>query len=104
MLLSFQRVTKFVLSAPPLGRPTQRRQCPSLPNSLFFNFRCYDLGKVGRDKVNKRLGLQNDITVRILTPDDLVEIVREMVRIYYGKGTADDIDHLGDAACGPSAS
>jgi len=43
-----------------------------------------------------RLGLQTDITVRILTPDDLVEIVREMVRINHGKGTADDIDHLGN--------
>jgi DNA-directed RNA polymerase subunit beta len=78
------------------GDPPNADNARSLLNSLFFNFRRYDLGKVGRYKVNKRLGLQTDITVRILTPFDLVEIVREMVRINHGKGTADDIDHLGN--------
>src|ERR1043165_1733899 len=78
------------------GDPPNADNARSLLHSLFFNFRRYDLGKVGRYKVNKRLGLQTDITVRILTPDDLVEIVREMVRINHGKGTADDIDHLGN--------
>jgi DNA-directed RNA polymerase subunit beta len=78
------------------GDPPNADNARSLLNSLFFNFRRYDLGKVGRYKVNKRLGLQTDITVRILTPYDLVEIVREMVRINHGKGTADDIDHLGN--------
>src|ERR671932_719642 len=78
------------------GDPPNADNARSLLNSLFFNFRRYDLGKVGRYKVNKRLGLQTDITVRILTPEDLVEIVREMVRINHGKGTADDIDHLGN--------
>jgi DNA-directed RNA polymerase subunit beta len=78
------------------GDPPNADNARSLLNSLFFNFRRYDLGKVGRYKVNKRLGLQTDITMRILTPDDLVEIVREMVRINHGKGTADDIDHLGN--------
>jgi len=78
------------------GDPPNADNARSLLNSLFFNFRRYDLGKVGRYKVNKRLGLQTDITVRILTPEDLVEIVREMVRLNHGKGTADDIDHLGN--------
>jgi DNA-directed RNA polymerase subunit beta len=78
------------------GDPPNADNARSLLNSLFFNFRRYDLGKVGRYKVNKRLGLQTDITVRILTPEDLVEIVREMVRINHGKGSADDIDHLGN--------
>ena len=71
------------------GDPPNADNARSLLNSLFFNFRRYDLGKVGRYKVNKRLGLRDaDITERILTPDDLVEIVREMVRINNGKGTA----------------
>src|ERR671926_1631453 len=78
------------------GDPPNADNARSLLNSLFFNFRRYDLGKVGRYKLDKRLGLQTDITVRILTPDDLVEIVREMVRINHGKGSADDIDHLGN--------
>jgi DNA-directed RNA polymerase subunit beta len=78
------------------GDPPNADNARSLLNSLFFNFRRYDLGKVGRYKFNKRLGLHTDITVRILTAEDLVEIVREMVRINHGKGTADDIDHLGN--------
>src|SRR5579864_5914160 len=78
------------------GDPPNADNARSLLNSLFFNFRRYDLGKVGRYKLNKRLGLQTDITMRILTPEDLVEIVREVVRINHGKGNADDIDHLGN--------
>jgi DNA-directed RNA polymerase subunit beta len=78
------------------GDPPNADNARSLLNSLFFNFRRYDLGKVGRYKVNKRLSLDTPIVTRILTPDDLVEIVREMVRINHGKGTADDIDHLGN--------
>src|SRR4029077_6913042 len=76
------------------GDPPNADNARSLLNSLFFNFRRYDLGKVGRYKVNKRLGLQTEITHRILTADDLVQIVAEMVRINHGKGMADDIDHL----------
>src|ERR671930_1640640 len=78
------------------GDPPNADNARSLLNSLFFNFRRYDLGKVGRYKLNKRLGLQTPISERILTADDLIEIVREMVRINHGKGTADDIDHLGN--------
>jgi DNA-directed RNA polymerase subunit beta len=78
------------------GDPPNADNARSLLNSLFFNFRRYDLGKVGRYKVNKRLSLDTPITTRILTPFDLVEIVREMVRINHGKGSADDIDHLGN--------
>src|SRR5438874_3879443 len=78
------------------GDPANADNARSLLNSLFFNFRRYDLGKVGRYKLNKRLGLQTDITVRILTPFDLVEIVREMIRINNGQGSPDDIDHLGN--------
>jgi DNA-directed RNA polymerase subunit beta len=78
------------------GDPPNADNARSLLNSLFFNFRRYDLGKVGRYKVNKRLGLQTPISERILTAADLIEIVREMVRINHGKGTPDDIDHLGN--------
>jgi DNA-directed RNA polymerase subunit beta len=78
------------------GDPPNADNARSLLNSLFFNFRRYDLGKVGRYKVNKRLRLETPIVERILTADDLIEIVREMVRINHGKGTPDDIDHLGN--------
>src|SRR5919197_376012 len=78
------------------GDPPNMDNARSLLSSLFFNFRRYDLGKVGRYKLNKRLGLETDITMRILTPDDLIHIIREMVRINHGQGLPDDIDHLGN--------
>src|SRR5205814_5209854 len=64
--------------------------------SLFFSFRRYDLGRVGRYKVNQRLGLEVPPVERILTPADLIEIVRQMIRINNGAGHPDDIDHLGN--------
>jgi len=63
---------------------------------LFFNPRRYDLGKVGRYKVNKRLGRPNATEERVLTPNDLIAIVREIVRLNNGGGKSDDIDHLGN--------
>ncbi|MBI4494737.1 MAG: DNA-directed RNA polymerase subunit beta, partial [Chloroflexi bacterium] len=78
------------------GDPPNMDNARSLLVSLFFNFRRYDLGKVGRYKVNRRLNLSTPISERILTPGDLVEIVREMIRINNGQGVPDDIDHLGN--------
>src|SRR5258708_26356982 len=84
------------------GDPPNADNARSLLNSLFFNFRRYDLGKVGRYKANKRLSLDTPITTRILTPFDLVEIVREMVRINHAKGSADDSDHLANPRARPA--
>ena len=80
------------------GRATRRTRITraTLLNSLFFNFRRYDLGRVGRYKVNKRLAPAVADHERILTADDLIEIVREMIRLNNGRGRADDIDHLGN--------
>src|ERR687886_613308 len=55
------------------GDPPNLDNAKSLLNSLFFSFRRYDLGRVGRYKVNQRLGLNVATTERILTPDDLIE-------------------------------
>jgi DNA-directed RNA polymerase subunit beta len=78
------------------GDPPNLDNARSLLNSLFFSFRRYDLGRVGRYKVNQRLGLEVPSVERILTPDDLIQIVREMIRINNGRGSPDDIDHLGN--------
>ncbi|MCL6647591.1 MAG: DNA-directed RNA polymerase subunit beta [Chloroflexi bacterium] len=78
------------------GEPPTAENARSLLNQLFFNFRRYDLGRVGRYKLNKRLKLSIPQETRTLTRDDLVAIVREMVRINLGNGHADDIDHLGN--------
>src|SRR5829696_8535682 len=78
------------------GDPPNPENARTLLNSLFFNFRRYDLGRVGRYKLDKRLRLQVPISERILTADDMIEIVREMIRLNNGRGRADDIDHLGN--------
>src|SRR5437773_2311709 len=78
------------------GDPPTIDNARGLISSLFFNPRRYDLGKVGRYKVNKRLGRNNATQERVLTPDDLIAIVREIVRLNNGGGKSDDIDHLGN--------
>ncbi|MBI3954036.1 MAG: DNA-directed RNA polymerase subunit beta, partial [Chloroflexi bacterium] len=82
------------------GDPPTAENARALVTALFFNFRRYDLGKVGRYKLNRRLGLpavdSRDREHRVLSPQDLVEIVRHIIRVNDGKEAADDIDHLGN--------
>ncbi|MFN8532086.1 MAG: DNA-directed RNA polymerase subunit beta [Dehalococcoidia bacterium] len=78
------------------GEPPTADNARTLLNQLFFNGRRYDLGKVGRYKLNKRLKSPTPLDIRTLTRDDLVAIVREMIRINNGQGHPDDIDHLGN--------
>ncbi|MFA4930647.1 MAG: DNA-directed RNA polymerase subunit beta [Patescibacteria group bacterium] len=68
----------------------------SLIEDMFFNFRRYDFGKVGRYKLNKRLGLSasNDKKHRTISVDDLVAIVKEVIKLNNIDGPADDIDNL----------
>lgn len=65
---------------------------------LFFNPDRYDLAKVGRHKINKRLGLNIDPSLTILCPEDILETVAYLIRLYEGDPAAkvDDIDHLGN--------
>ena len=78
------------------GDPPTMENAHGLMNALFFNPRRYDLGKVGRYKVNRRLGLDVPSDHRILTTTDLVAIVQEIIRLNNGLGRPDDIDHLGN--------
>jgi len=68
----------------------------ALIESMFFDPKRYDFSKVGRYKLNKRLGIEiaNTIENRILRREDLVEIVREIIRLFVAQGVADDIDNL----------
>ena len=63
---------------------------------LFFSDKRYDLGDVGRHRINSRLKIDVDNDVQTLTEDDIVAIVRELVKLQNGESTADDIDHLGN--------
>src|SRR5512133_1319492 len=63
---------------------------------LFFSPKRYDLGRVGRYKINQRLGLNQDPGKTVLTKDDFVAIIRYLVELHEGRGHTDDIDHLGN--------
>ncbi|KKT54346.1 MAG: DNA-directed RNA polymerase subunit beta [Parcubacteria group bacterium GW2011_GWC2_44_22] len=70
----------------------------SLIFSMFFDFDRYDFGRVGRYKINRRLGLDVplDKEYRILLRDDLIAIIKEIIRLNNSQEVADDIDHLGN--------
>ncbi len=78
------------------GDPPTADNARNLLKTLFFDPRRYDLGRVGRHKVNKRLELEEPTDQRWLRPYDLVAIVREQININNGRGHHDDIDHLGN--------
>jgi DNA-directed RNA polymerase subunit beta len=78
------------------GDPPTLENARSLINTLFFNPRRYDLGRVGRHKLNKRLALADVTDQRWLRPYDLIAIIRELIATNNGRGHGDDIDHLGN--------
>ena len=78
------------------GEPPSLENARSLVYDLFFDPRRYDLGRVGRYKLNSRLGMGEEKTTRILTQDDLIRVIRTMIQVNNGDGTTDDIDHLGN--------
>ena len=79
------------------GEPPSLDNSRNLIKNLFFEPRRYDLGEVGRHKLNGNLGRPSDYsTLRILTRDDIIAILRKMIEINQGQGQADDIDHLGN--------
>jgi DNA-directed RNA polymerase subunit beta len=78
------------------GDPPTRENASSLLKNLFFDSRRYDLARVGRYKLNKRLELDPTNDTRVLTPEDLVAIIKKMVQLNNHVGDPDDIDHLGN--------
>ena len=63
-------------------------------NNLFFSEKRYDLGEVGRYRINKKLNLGTDMEVRVLTREDIIEIIKYLVELINSKASVDDIDHL----------
>ena len=62
--------------------------------NLFFSEKRYDLGEVGRYRINKKLNLDTDISVRTLTKEDIIEIIKYLIELVNSKANVDDIDHL----------
>ena len=75
--------------------PTLETACVFFEN-LFFNPERYDLSKVGRLKLNYKLGLDVPLDLQILRKEDILEVVRYLMKLRNGHGTVDDIDHLGN--------
>ncbi|HEX4836765.1 MAG TPA: DNA-directed RNA polymerase subunit beta [bacterium] len=82
------------------GDPPTIESARTLLFTLFFDPRRYDLGRVGRYKLDKKLGFKpkpdGEPEGRVLRPEDIMEIVRYLVALHNGQGRPDDIDHLGN--------
>ena len=78
------------------GDPTSVEGGRQILESRFFDDKRYNLGKVGRYKINKKLGLSVPEDVRVLTRDDIVASIDYLINLHYDEGQIDDIDHLGN--------
>ncbi len=78
------------------GEPPSKENAKNLMENMFFNPRRYDLGRVGRYKLDRRLRHEADLTKRTLEPADIVGLLRVMIEINNGVSGPDDIDHLGN--------
>jgi DNA-directed RNA polymerase subunit beta len=78
------------------GEPPTVLGGQQLLDSRFFDAKRYDLGRVGRYKLNKKLRLQVPDTLRVLTPNDILAAVDYLINLEFDIGNTDDIDHLGN--------
>src|SRR3954471_2981956 len=93
------------------GEPPTREAAQTLPDNLYFNPKRYDLAKVGRYKINKKLGVESPLAASVLSIDDVVATIRHIVALHAGETTmpgkrngedadirveVDDIDHFGN--------
>ncbi|HID95436.1 MAG TPA: DNA-directed RNA polymerase subunit beta [Candidatus Latescibacteria bacterium] len=78
------------------GEPPNIETARNFFQRLFFNPKRYDLGEVGRYRINQRLGLDIPLDSTVLHVEDFVAIIRYLLGLYEGEGYTDDIDHLGN--------
>ena len=74
--------------------PADENSAREVINNLFFSDKRYDMGDVGRYRINKKLGLTTDIDIRTLTKEDIIEIIKFLIELINSKEDVDDIDHL----------
>ncbi|MBI2438673.1 MAG: DNA-directed RNA polymerase subunit beta, partial [Lentisphaerae bacterium] len=77
------------------GDPPTVSNARQMLKNLFFDPRRFDLGRVGRYKINQKLGLKKEKDLRMLDNEDVVEALRYLINLTRGQGLVDDIDHLG---------
>jgi len=78
------------------GEPTTLENAKKDINTLFFDSRRYDLGEVGRYKLNKRFDYDDDVTERVLRNEDIINTMKYLIKVSIGEGAIDNIDHLGN--------
>src|SRR6202163_992105 len=78
------------------GEPPTKDAAENLFNNLFFNSERYDLSGVGRMKFNRRVRRESGAGTRVLSREDIIDILKVLIDIRNGNGTVDDIDHLGN--------
>ena len=76
------------------AEPADDASAREVINNLFFSEKRYDLGDVGRYRINKKLNLDIDDSVRVLTKEDIIEIIKFLIELINSKAIVDDIDHL----------
>ena len=78
------------------GEPPTKEAAENLFQNLFFSTERYDLSSVGRMKFNRRLGRDDTVGEGVLDKTDIIDVLKTLVGIRNGKGSVDDIDHLGN--------
>jgi DNA-directed RNA polymerase subunit beta len=76
------------------AEPADDASAREVITNLFFSEKRYDLGEVGRHRINKKLGLNTGSDVKILTREDIIEIIKYLIELINSKAIVDDIDHL----------
>jgi len=76
------------------AEPPDEETARGIINNLFFSDKRYDLGLVGRYKINRKLNLDVSEEIRVLTNEDIIEIIKHLIRLINSKTDVDDIDHL----------
>ncbi|MFH1995585.1 MAG: DNA-directed RNA polymerase subunit beta [Candidatus Omnitrophota bacterium] len=78
------------------GDPATLEAATNLINRLFFDSKRYDLGRVGRSILNRKLNMNVSLDMRLITPETIIQTVLSMIERKKGSGSTDDIDHLGN--------
>ena len=76
------------------AEPPDEATARDVIDKLFFSDKRYDLGEVGRYRINKKLGLETDMNTKILTREDIIKIIGYLIELINSKTDIDDIDHL----------
>ncbi|MDL2322920.1 DNA-directed RNA polymerase subunit beta [Bacteroidales bacterium OttesenSCG-928-A17] len=74
--------------------PADDASAREIIQNLFFSEKRYDLGEVGRYRINKKLNLNTSIDIKVLTKEDIIEIIKYLIELVNSKANVDDIDHL----------